>query len=83
MVGPTPSFWKIFIQIFLAWNIDDFLLYSMHRVAHSKRLYYIHKKHHQFSASTGWASEWMSPIDSFVGALFLSDTVLSRLSFIS
>lgn len=68
--GPLPS-GKIFIRDFIVTAIcNDVLFYFAHRLFHYGPFYkHIHKKHHEFKATIGIASEYAHPIEGVIANL--------------
>jgi len=67
------------IWILLFFTIaNEFIFYWLHRSLHSKALYkYIHKQHHEFSGSVGYAAEYSHPLENiFVNQLSVMAGVL-------
>jgi sterol desaturase/sphingolipid hydroxylase (fatty acid hydroxylase superfamily) len=57
-----PSFATMLWQIGVCIAIEDTLMYWMHRVEHHPRIYAsVHKLHHEFHVSTGWAAAFATP----------------------
>lgn len=48
----------------------DIMFYSVHRLLHSKYLYYFHKRHHELINPIGIGSFYMSPVE-FYGAIII------------
>jgi sterol desaturase/sphingolipid hydroxylase (fatty acid hydroxylase superfamily) len=48
----------------------DIMFYTMHRLFHSKYLYYFHKRHHELVSPVGIGSFYMSPVE-FYGAIVI------------
>lgn len=67
-LGPIPSIFTIVWQVTFAAAVNDALFYVFHVLLHWGPLYArIHKQHHEFRATTGFAAEYAHPIESIVG----------------
>lgn len=62
-----PTLKETILTLLLFNVINDVLLYIFHRMLHSKLLYKpLHKKHHEFSGSVGYAAEYSTPVEQVV-----------------
>ena len=67
---PFPSMYKMALQIFLFFVMEDAWHYFFHRGLHYGPLYKaIHKLHHTYSAPFGLAAEYASPIEVMLLAI--------------
>jgi len=66
--APIPSLTTIFITFPVMSEVNGILFYFGHRLLHTKYLYkLIHKQHHEFSGSVGYAAEYAHPIEALFG----------------
>ena len=64
------SFWSVYKFIF-AYNIfNEIFFYLNHRMFHSNALYWLHKRHHEFDGTIGFAAEFSHPIDKICTVIF-------------
>lgn len=71
MDAPLPTYGVMLKTLAVFILSNEFLFYWVHRVLHSKLLYkHIHKKHHEFSASVGYAAEYAHPLEGAVANQF-------------
>lgn len=62
--GSLPPFWSIFASFWLAHFFNDVGFYWSHRLVHHKKLYaLIHKQHHTYTGSIGFAAEYAHPVE--------------------
>jgi len=47
-------------QLFVCMVLEDAMFYWLHRMLHSKQLYFIHKQHHEYKNTVGICSEYTS-----------------------
>lgn len=89
--GNIPHFTVVFTHVFIASITNDFLFYFMHRLFHHPSIYeMIHKKHHEFKGTIGFAAEYSHPIESltanliptFLGSLLLGTHAIVWLSWL-
>ena len=67
MDAPLPSFQRQLTVIVVANVVNGWLFYWSHRLVHSKSLYaWIHKKHHTYKGTIGFAAEYAHPIEQIV-----------------
>lgn len=67
METPLPSFQRQFTVYFVANVFNGWAFYWSHRLVHSKSLYaWIHKKHHTYKGTIGFAAEYAHPIEQIV-----------------
>ena len=58
---PTP---QLFCYFLFAFVFNDFFFYWAHRTVHSTVLYkWIHKQHHEYKGTIGFAAEYASPLE--------------------
>lgn len=68
MTAPVPGIVTCILQIPLAYLVTDFLFYWGHRLLHWGPLYKaVHKKHHEFYVTVGWACEYAHPVEFIMG----------------
>lgn len=62
--GPLPSWQIILRDLIISGLCNDILFYFGHRLLHYGAFYkHIHKKHHEFKATIGIASEYAHPVE--------------------
>lgn len=62
--GPVPGLGAIILQLAACYACTDCLFYWGHRILHIGPLYRaIHKQHHEFTVSVGWAAEYAHPLE--------------------
>jgi len=63
-VNVLPEFHWVLIELAVCVIVEEFLFYYCHRMLHHKRIYkYIHKKHHEWTASISWVAVYSNPIE--------------------
>lgn len=68
--GNLPPLYIVFTHIFISSLTNDFLFYFMHRLFHHPSLYeMVHKKHHEYKGTIGFAAEYSHPIESLTANL--------------
>ena len=60
---------NFFINVGLWFILADFIFYCVHRVLHTKRLYWIHKIHHEYIHTFGMGAIYSHPIEFVAGNL--------------
>ena len=66
--APMPSLSTLFVAFPVMSTVNGVLFYCGHRLLHTKYLYKtIHKKHHEFFGSVGYAAEYAHPLEGFLG----------------
>ena len=61
--APSPAMRDLFVTFVKAHIFNDFAFYFTHRLAHTPWIYQrIHKKHHMFAGTIGFAAEYCHPI---------------------
>lgn len=64
----APGVLTILMNIVVAYLVTDFMFYWAHRLLHHPWFYArIHKQHHTFIFSIGWAAEYAHPFEFIVG----------------
>jgi len=59
-----PNFFKLYLQFVGCTIFNEFYFYWAHRILHHKALYrHIHKQHHEYVATIGFAAEYSHPIE--------------------
>jgi len=62
-----PSFGRLVFLFWVAYFANDFFFYWAHRLVHSKPIYkYIHKQHHEYKGTIGFAAEYAHPIEQII-----------------
>ena len=62
-----PSFWSAFLAFVIAYVSHDWMFYWAHRACHSAIAYrHVHKQHHTYRGSIGFAAEFASPVEQMV-----------------
>jgi len=64
--SPLPSFQTVFWQIIVCAFLNDAGFYFTHRWLHSPSLYKIHKQHHEYHATIGFAAEYAHPFEQLL-----------------
>jgi sterol desaturase/sphingolipid hydroxylase (fatty acid hydroxylase superfamily) len=65
--APLPGLWDMWYQYALAHLFNDVGFYFSHRFVHSKSLYpLIHKQHHTYTGTIGFAAEFAHPVETIV-----------------
>lgn len=68
---PVPSLEIILLQVVWAYICTDFWFYWMHRLLHTSLFYIpVHKQHHEFHITIGWAAEYAHPLELLLGNIF-------------
>ena len=62
-----PTFWVIVKQFIFFQLVEDFTFYWSHRFLHHPKLYWIHKKHHEYNISISLAATYAHPLEFFLG----------------
>jgi len=62
-VESLPSVIEFISQFFFCLLAEDMFAYWTHRLLHSRPLYWIHKQHHEFEITVGFAAEYAHPIE--------------------
>jgi sterol desaturase/sphingolipid hydroxylase (fatty acid hydroxylase superfamily) len=57
-------------QIFGIIILEDFLFYSIHYLFHTKVVYWIHKRHHEWNVTSGLISQYCHPIEQLLCNVF-------------
>jgi methylsterol monooxygenase len=70
MTPELPTFATAMRDLFLFYIIQDILFYYSHRLLHHRWFYRIHKKHHEFTAPIGIASQYCEIVEHFLSNLF-------------
>lgn len=58
-----PGWREVANGLFWGWVCNQIGFYVTHRILHHKSLYWIHKQHHEFNYSIGFAAEYAHPIE--------------------
>jgi len=59
-----PPASQLFVYFLFAFVFNDFFFYWAHRTVHSRALYkWIHKQHHEYKGTIGFAAEYASPLE--------------------
>lgn len=65
--SPLPQFLPTFATFVIAYIVHDWLFYWSHRCGHSAKLYrHVHKQHHAYSGTIGFAAEFASPLEQIL-----------------
>ena len=65
--APLPSCWSTFASFAVAYFVHDWLFYWSHRLSHSATFYrHVHKQHHAYTGTIGFAAEFASPFEQIV-----------------
>ncbi len=81
---PVPGLGKLFAQLVLCYVTTDFFFYWAHRMLHTPFFYQrVHKQHHQFRVSIGFACEYAHPFELVVGNVLpvIAGPVLFKMPF--
>ena len=70
MRSSLPPVKDIFISLLIAHVFNDVFFYVAHRLFHSKSLYFLHKQHHQFAGTVGFAAEFANPVEVAIANVF-------------
>jgi len=63
-VAVLPEFHWVLVELAVCVIVEEFLFYYCHRLLHHKKIYkYIHKKHHEWTASISWVAVYSNPIE--------------------
>lgn len=65
-----PHWFTSFYQIMISLIAYDFIFFVIHRILHTKYLYFIHKKHHEYKNTVIWADAHTDFIDVLLVAVF-------------
>ena len=57
-----PTTFEIVWQFLLFLIVEDTLFYWGHRMLHHPKLYWIHKHHHEYHQTIGFASQYVHPL---------------------
>ena len=63
MRAAAPDATHCFVQFFCCSFCNDFLFYWSHRLLHTPLMYRFHKKHHTYTGTVTWASEYTHPVE--------------------
>lgn len=64
----VPGILTCALQVPLAYLITDFFFYWGHRMLHTPFFYKrVHKQHHEFNVTVGWACEYAHPFEFIIG----------------
>lgn len=67
MDAPLPSVLQLYVCFLAALVTNDWGFYWSHRMVHSKAIYkYIHKQHHTYVGTIGFAAEFANPVEQIV-----------------
>ncbi len=67
----TPKFLYVLGTMVLAEVAMEWLFYAFHRLLHIPMLYgLIHKQHHEYKGSIGFAAEWAHPVESLLANFY-------------
>jgi len=65
--APLPGWSTLAWQIPFMWYFNDFGFYWAHRMFHAfPSLYKLHKQHHTFTSTIGFAAEYAHPLEAFL-----------------
>ncbi|CAB9528405.1 Putative methylsterol monooxygenase DDB [Seminavis robusta] len=65
-VETLPSAGEMFWQTVFFLFMEDLIVYHTHKVMHSKRFYWMHKRHHSFKHCFGVCTAYSHPFDDLV-----------------
>jgi methylsterol monooxygenase len=65
-----PTFGIVMRDLFFFYICQDVLFYYSHRLLHHRWFYRFHKKHHEYTAPIGIASEYSEVIEHFLSNYF-------------
>eukprot|EP01084_Bolivina_argentea_P028517 53002_1 len=66
-----PTFLSVFMTLILSEFVMEWLFYFIHRLVHHPKLYGpIHKQHHEYKGSIGFAAEYANPIEGLAANLY-------------
>jgi sterol desaturase/sphingolipid hydroxylase (fatty acid hydroxylase superfamily) len=66
----VPKWYVSFYQIMVTLLLYDLIFFIIHKSLHSKYLYWIHKKHHEYTNTVIWADTHTSFIEVLLVAVF-------------
>ena len=69
-IKSLPNFFEFYMTFVFSFLIEDFISYWAHRTLHHPKLYYIHKKHHEFPDVIHISSIYTHWIDFMIGGAF-------------
>jgi len=64
-----PSIWEIIYQVIVFDFINDFFLWATHVMLHWKKLYFIHKLHHEYKDVVSISGEYFHPIEFLINSM--------------
>lgn len=67
-ISDIPDTMTLLYQLLLCCMIEDTLFYFVHRLLHTKKLYWIHKVHHAHTQTVGIASEYSHWIEFIISS---------------
>lgn len=79
-IEDCPSSWTILWQFFFCLILEEVFFYVVHRSLHHPKLYFLHKKHHEYKATIASAFVYSSATEHLTNAMAsgLFYTLLSR-----
>jgi sterol desaturase/sphingolipid hydroxylase (fatty acid hydroxylase superfamily) len=69
ITNDVPSVTSVICSILAYILIADTLFYWSHRMLHMKQFYWIHKRHHSFTTTVGFASVYSHPIEGTINSI--------------
>jgi len=69
-----PTFFSLWSGFAFCGVVSDVGFYWTHRAIHHPALYWIHKKHHEFTGTISFAAEFADPLESLLEAILPSMT---------